>query len=566
MMSSAPIDACKMQIPHTDQVCAWLMQHAGLKTADLERAQRLSTEPGDLLGLLTRLGLVSEVELARAWADLLDAPLLLADAAPPLLDPLPVLTERFMRHYQVVPIGWQQGGLRVMAANPAQWYPFQALAYACEVPVWLAIGSRTEVDTLIERYYGQGRSAMGSLIENLDEQGGALEDIEHLKDMASEAPVIRLVNLILQRAVEQRASDIHIEPFENQLKVRYRIDGVLHDAEAPPASSSAAVISRVKIMARLDIAERRLPQDGRIMLRIQGKALDLRVSTVPTSFGESVVMRLLDRQTVQFDFPSLGFDGPRLAAFQDLLARPHGILLVTGPTGSGKTTTLYTALSQLNTAERKIITVEDPVEYQLEGINQIQVKPAIGLDFAGALRAIVRQDPDVIMIGEIRDLETCRIAVQSSLTGHLVLSTLHTNSAAASITRLLDMGVESYLIASTVSGILAQRLVRRLDPATRVAFQAPPELIQEHGLDRLTEQRPILLYRGDYHGRSALTELLVMNDELRGLLMGHADAASLEHAARRAGLRTLYEDGLRQALAGVTSLEEVLRVTRGDEV
>ncbi|MBK3445439.1 GspE/PulE family protein [Pseudomonas lactis] len=564
-MSSAPIDACKMQIPHTDQVCAWLMQHAGLKTADLERAQRLSTEPGDLLGLLTRLGLVSEIELARAWADLLNAPLLLADAAPPLLDPLPALTERFMRHYQIVPMGWQQGGLRVLAANPTQLYAFQALAYACEVPVWLAIGSRTEVDTLIERYYGQGRSAMGSLIENLDEQGGALEDIEHLKDMASEAPVIRLVNLILQRAVEQRASDIHIEPFENQLKVRYRIDGVLHDAEAPPASSSAAVISRVKIMARLDIAERRLPQDGRIMLRIQGKALDLRVSTVPTSFGESVVMRLLDRQTVQFDFPSLGFDGPRLAAFLDLLARPHGILLVTGPTGSGKTTTLYTALSQLNTAERKIITVEDPVEYQLEGINQIQVKPAIGLDFAGALRAIVRQDPDVIMIGEIRDLETCRIAVQSSLTGHLVLSTLHTNSAAASITRLLDMGVESYLIASTVSGILAQRLVRRLDPGTRVAFQAPPELIQEHGLDRLTEQRPILLYRGDYHGRSALTELLVMNDELRGLLMGHADAASLEHAARRAGLRTLYEDGLRQALAGVTSLEEVLRVTRGDD-
>ncbi|MEB2647346.1 type II secretion system protein GspE [Pseudomonas canadensis] len=561
-MSSAPIDACQMQIPHTEQVCAWLMQHAGLKTVDLERARRLSTD--DLLSLLTRLGLVSEVELARAWAALLDAPLLLADAAPPLLDPLPALTERFMRHYQVVPMGWHQNGLRVLAANPAQRYPFEALAYACQVPVWLAIGPRNEVDTLIERYYGQGRSAMGTLIENLDEQGGAQEDIEHLKDMASEAPVIRLVNLILQRAVEQRASDIHIEPFENHLKVRYRIDGVLHDAEAPPVSSSAAVISRVKIMARLDIAERRLPQDGRIMLRIQGKELDLRVSTVPTSFGESVVLRLLDRQTVQFDFPSLGFDGQRLASFLDLLERPHGILLVTGPTGSGKTTTLYTALSRLNTAERKIITVEDPVEYQLEGINQIQVKPAIGLDFAGALRSIVRQDPDVIMIGEIRDLETCRIAIQSSLTGHLVLSTLHTNSAAASITRLLDMGVESYLIASTVSGILAQRLVRRLDPASRAAFEAPPELIAEHGLDRLTEQRPILLYRGDYHGRSALTELLVMNDELRSLLMRHADAATLEQAARRAGLRTLYEEGLRQALAGITSLEEVLRVTRGD--
>ena len=570
---STPINACQMHIPHTEQVCAWLMQHAGLKTVDLERARRLSQESDDteLLGLLTRLGLVSEVELARAWADLLGAPLLLADAAPPLLDPLPALTERFMRHHQVVPVGWSQGGLRVLAANPALVYPFQAMAYACGVPVWLAVGPRNEVDTLIERYYGQGRSAMGTLIENLDEQGGALEDIEHLKDMASEAPVIRLVNLILQRAVEHRASDIHIEPFENQLKVRYRIDGVLHEAEAPPSSSSAAVISRVKIMARLDIAERRLPQDGRIMLRIQGKELDLRVSTVPTSFGESVVMRLLDRQTVQFDFQSLGFDGQRLETFLEVLERPHGILLVTGPTGSGKTTTLYTALSRLNTAERKIITVEDPVEYQLEGITQIQVKPAIGLDFAGALRSIVRQDPDVIMIGEIRDLETCRIAIQSSLTGHLVLSTLHTNSAAASITRLLDMGVESYLIASTVNGILAQRLVRRLDPATREAFEAPAELIAEHGLDRFTEQRPIMLYRpradapgGGYHGRSAITELLVMNDELRSLLMRQADAATLEQAARRGGLRTLHEEGLRQAVAGVTSLEEVLRVTRGE--
>jgi general secretion pathway protein E len=283
------------------------------------------------------------------------------------------------------------------------------------------------------------------------------------------------------------------------------------------------------------------------------------------------VMRLLDRQTVSFDFPSLGMDGERLQNFLDVLENPHGILLVTGPTGSGKTTTLYTALSRLNTAERKIITVEDPVEYQLEGINQIQVKPAIGLDFAGALRSIVRQDPDVIMIGEMRDLETCRIAIQSSLTGHLVLSTLHTNSAAASITRLLDMGVESYLIASTVKGILAQRLVRRLDPLTRIAFEAPPELVAEHGLERFTDQRPITLYRpaseltgGGYHGRSAITELLVMNEELRGLLMRQADAATLEQAARRGGLRTLYEEGLRQAVAGVTSLEEVLRVTRGD--
>ncbi|MCF7532954.1 type II secretion system ATPase GspE [Pseudomonas petrae] len=572
-MKLSPINSQQLTAHSAEALCAWLLANAGLKTGDLERAQRLAqeSEGSSLTELLTRLGLVSELDLARAWASTLQAPLLLAENVTLSGEPLPELSERFLRHYRLLPIGAHADGVHVLAANPGNAYGLDAVAYACQAPVYVSVGAGSEVDGLIERYYGQGRSAMGSLIETLDEHGGAEEDIEHLKDLASEAPVIRLVNLILQRAVEQRASDIHIEPFESQLKVRYRIDGVLHEAEAPPSSSSAAIISRLKIMARLDIAERRLPQDGRIMLRIQGKELDLRVSTVPTSFGESVVMRLLDRQTVSFDFPSLGMDGERLQNFLDVLENPHGILLVTGPTGSGKTTTLYTALSRLNTAERKIITVEDPVEYQLEGINQIQVKPAIGLDFAGALRSIVRQDPDVIMIGEMRDLETCRIAIQSSLTGHLVLSTLHTNSAAASITRLLDMGVESYLIASTVKGILAQRLVRRLDPLTRVAFEAPPELVAEHGLDRFTDQRPIMLYRpaselpgGGYYGRSAITELLVMNEELRGLLMRQADASTLEQAARRGGLRTLYEEGLRQAVDGVTSLEEVLRVTRGD--
>ncbi|KGF64882.1 type II secretion system ATPase GspE [Pseudomonas lutea] len=572
-MNLSPINSQQLSAHSVEALCAWLLANAGLKAGDLERAQRLAleSEGSSLTELLTRLGLVSELDLARAWAAALQAPLLLSENLSLSGEALPELSERFLRHYRLLPIGTHADGVHVLAANPGNAYGLDAVAYACQAPVYVSVGAASEVDALIERLYGQGRSAMGSLIETLDEHGGTEEDIEHLKDLASEAPVIRLVNLILQRAVEQRASDIHIEPFESQLKVRYRIDGVLHEAEAPPSSSSAAIISRLKIMARLDIAERRLPQDGRIMLRIQGKELDLRVSTVPTSFGESVVMRLLDRQTVSFDFPSLGMDGERLQNFLDVLENPHGILLVTGPTGSGKTTTLYTALSRLNTAERKIITVEDPVEYQLEGINQIQVKPAIGLDFAGALRSIVRQDPDVIMIGEMRDLETCRIAIQSSLTGHLVLSTLHTNSAAASITRLLDMGVESYLIASTVKGILAQRLVRRLDPLTRVAFEAPPELVAEHGLDRFTEQRPIILYRpaselpgGGYHGRSAITELLVMNEELRGLLMRQADAATLEQAARRGGLRTLYEEGLRQAVAGVTSLEEVLRVTRGD--
>ncbi|WP_416424042.1 type II secretion system ATPase GspE [Pseudomonas sp. App30] len=564
-----------MQLPTQLELCQWLAEHAEAKVSDINRARKLclaeSGSDDDILRTLVRLGAVRDEEVAQACAALLGVPRLdLAqlpgDAAPPLLG-----SERFLRHHGLVVLDAQPAHIEVAASAPLSAYALDALRYCAQRPLTLVIATAAEVNTLIERFHGQGRSAMDALIESLDGEPDAQEDIEHLKDLASEAPVIRLVNLILQKAVQDRASDVHVEPFEDQLQVRYRVDGLLVQGEAPPPSLAAAVISRLKIMARLDIAERRLPQDGRIMLRIQGKELDLRVSTVPTSFGESVVMRLLDRQTVSFDFPTLGIDGPRLHSLLELLERPHGIFLVTGPTGSGKTTTLYTALSRLNTAERKIITVEDPVEYQLAGINQIQVKPAIGLDFPGALRSIVRQDPDVIMIGEMRDLETCRIAIQSSLTGHLVLSTLHTNSAAASITRLLDMGVEHYLIASTLQGILAQRLVRRLDPATRVAFEAPRELIARHRLDQYTAQRPIVLYRpatdspgGGYHGRSAITELLVMNDELRSLLMRQADAATLEEAARRHGLVTLYEDGLRQALAGITSLEEVLRVARGD--
>lgn len=563
-----------LNIPTSLEVCLRLIADNILRQGDIDRAERLLSqgEDCDILEVLHRLGVLSASVIADAYASMMAVGRLDLNSAPLPSELQPAPTLRFMRHYGLVPIAYDSANPVVAISFPVSDFALKAITYFYESPIRPIVGTQAEVHDLIERLYGQGRTAMGALVETLDEQPGvSMEDIEHLKDLASEAPVIRLVNLVIQRAVELHASDIHIEPFESRLKVRYRIDGVLHEAEAPPSSSSAAVISRVKILARLDIAERRLPQDGRMMLRIQGKELDLRVSTVPTSFGESVVMRLLDRQTINFDFQSLGFDGERLDKFLQVLERPHGILLVTGPTGSGKTTTLYTALSRLNTAERKIITVEDPVEYQLEGINQIQIKPAIGLDFAGALRSIVRQDPDVIMIGEMRDLETCRIAIQSSLTGHLVLSTLHTNSAASSITRLLDMGVEGYLIASTVNGILAQRLVRRLNPATREAFEAPPELIAEHGLDRFTAERPIMLYRpradapgGGYRGRSAITELLVMNEELRSLLMRHADASTLEQAARSGGLRTLHEEGLRQAVAGVTSLEEVLRVTRGE--
>ncbi len=345
---------------------------------------------------------------------------------------------------------------------------------------------------------------------------------------------------------------------------------MLQEVEAPPYSSTAAVISRIKIMAKLNIAERRLPQDGRIMHRVQGKELDLRVSTVPTSHGESVVMRILDRESIVLDFDSLGFDDALRKAFIRVLEMPHGIILVTGPTGSGKTTTLYTALSQLNTPERKIITVEDPVEYQLEGINQIQAKSSIGLDFAHALRAIVRQDPDVIMIGEMRDLETAQIAIQSALTGHLVLSTVHTNDAAGGITRMLDMGVEDYLLTSTVNAILAQRLVRTLHPDHREAVHLLPEVAAEIGLASLVEQDRYTVYRpvpsednpGGYLGRTSIMELLVMSDPIRRLVMRHATSGEIQQQAIGEGMRTMYQDGLLKCLRGVTSVEEVLRVTQ----
>jgi general secretion pathway protein E len=549
-----------------------LLAKGRLKETDLGRARRLQEETGgSLLALLARLGLVSERDHAETCAEVLGLPLVSVKDAPELPPEGVALSVRFMKQFSVCPVGETDEAVDVLMADPQDVYTVDALRLATGRDVHAAVALRSEIGDLIERWHGQGRSAMGAIVETAEGEGGAgdLDDVEHLRDLASEAPVIRLVNLIIQRAVELRASDIHIEPFENRLKVRYRIDGVLSEGESPPANLTAAVISRIKIMAKLNIAERRLPQDGRIMLRVQGKELDLRVSTVPTAHGESVVMRLLDRETVVFDFKRLGFTDVFLPQFQKVLEQPHGILLVTGPTGSGKTTTLYTALSKLNTPDVKIITVEDPVEYQIEGINQIQAKPQIGLDFAHALRSIVRQDPDIIMIGEMRDLETCRIAIQSALTGHLVLSTLHTNNAAGGITRLLDMGVEDYLLTSTINGILAQRLVRRLEPSHAQRYRASPEEIEKFNLRRYQPEGEIHLYRPmpspvsptGYLGRTTIMEFLVMNDELRRAVMRHAGMGELEQIARQHGMRTMYEDGIAKALRGETTIEEVLRVT-----
>jgi general secretion pathway protein E len=559
--------------PADERIAAALAARGRLKDNDLARAQRLQAEAGgSLCSLLVRLGLVSERDMAEAASEVLELPLVSSRDCPDAPPENVSLSLRFMKQQSACPVGEDAHGIDLLVADPQDGYAADAVSLATGRAVRVKVGLRSEIADLIERYYGQGRSAMGTIVENIGDEGagGDEDDVEHLRDLASEAPVIRLVNLIIQRAVELCASDIHIEPFENRLKVRYRVDGVLEEAESPPANLTAAVISRIKIMAKLNIAERRLPQDGRIMVRVQGKELDLRVSSVPTAHGESVVMRLLDRESVVLDFKALGFTDEFLSQFVHVLEQPHGILLVTGPTGSGKTTTLYAALSQLNTPDVKIITVEDPVEYQIEGINQIQVKPQIGLDFAHALRSIVRQDPDIIMIGEMRDLETSRIAIQSALTGHLVLSTLHTNNAAGGITRLLDMGVEDYLLTSTVNGILAQRLVRKLEPTHAERYEATPEVIEEFGLRRFQPSGPIHLWRprpsplsiSGYLGRGTIMEFLVMNDDLRRLVMQHAGMGEIEEAARKAGMRTMYEDGLVKAMQGITTIEEVLRVTQ----
>jgi len=567
-----PLDHLEPTPNAVSAVCEFLLSSSRLKQADLKKAETYQEQNGgDLIALLVRLGLVSEKDVAEAESSLLDLPLIRTADLPEEVPELPGISVRYLRENQILPIAETDDDVTVVMANPRDDFAIQSLAMASGKNIVRQVGISSEVENGIEKLLGGGRSAMGQIVDRLGaESEGELEDVEHLRDLASEAPVIRLVNLVMQRAVEARASDIHIEPFENRLKVRYRIDGVLQEVEAPPASSTAAVISRIKIMAKLNIAERRLPQDGRIMHRVQGKELDLRVSTVPTSHGESVVMRILDRESIVLDFSSLGLDSQIEKKLVTALEMPHGIILVTGPTGSGKTTTLYTALSALNTPERKIITVEDPVEYQLEGINQIQAKSSIGLDFAHALRAIVRQDPDVIMIGEMRDLETAKIAIQSALTGHLVLSTVHTNDAAGGVTRMLDMGVEDYLLTSTVNAILAQRLVRTLGAEDREAYELMPELAQEIGMTRLEKRDKYVVYRPvateenptGYRGRTTIVELLLMSDPIRRLIMKHATAGEIQELAVAEGMRTMYQDGLTKCLQGITTLDEVLRVTQ----
>ena len=549
-----------------------LTEQGKLSERDVERTLLAQIEMGDLFGqVLVKLGLVSDQDVAVALSQQLDIPLLSSADFPQEPIPLANLAQDFLLSNNVVPVAVTDAGITFAASVPQDPFLYKALAMALDKTVFMALGLESDISKALQNYVNSEDDQEESLDDHFSGQSDD-DFIEHLKDLASEAPVIRLVNQIIHRALDMKASDIHIEPFEDGLHLRYRVDGVLQHYPDPPAGNlAAAIASRIKLLSQMNIAERRLPQDGRIMTRVKGHELDLRVSTIPTVHGESIVMRVLDRESIKLSLSVMGFSDYNLRRYSELLARPHGVLLVTGPTGSGKTTTLYASLASLDSESLKIITVEDPVEYQLQGVNQIQVQSQIDLDFSRALRAILRQDPDIIMIGEMRDTETAKIGVQSALTGHMVLSTLHTNTAASAITRLEDMGVERYLITSSVNGVLAQRLVRSLCEDCKEPVELDNASINQTGLRPYVTGANCTVYQAvgcescmktGYSGRTGIHELFVLDGVMHAAIMSGADATVLHAAAKEQGMTTLYEDGLRKVLEGVTSMEEVLRVTR----
>jgi len=483
------------------------------------------------------------------------------------------LSVRFLRENKIVPLEFKQETLKIIMADPYNQSVIDAIKIAVPHKLEIYTSDSQAIDDHLEKFYSQEMQDITKIIENIEDETihyirEEEEDVGHLQDLASEAPIIKLVNIIITRAVESRASDIHIEPYDDEVKVRYRIDGVLHDIEIMPKKLQAAIFSRIKIMAKLNIAERRLPQDGRIKLKVGGAEIDVRVSSIPVLYGESLVMRLLGQKGIKIDMEMLGFPGDTLTTFNNIIKNPNGIILVTGPTGSGKTTTLYGALDKINSPDKKIITVEDPIEYHLKGVNQIQVMPQIGLDFPNILRHIVRQDPDIIMIGEIRDLETAEIAIQSALTGHLVFSTLHTNDAPTAITRLLDIGVPNFLLAATLRGVLAQRLVRVICPECRDIDEVA---IREERAKITFPDNHVTLYKGrgcekcaqtGFFGRSGIFEMFTIDNAIHQLIIQNADAQQIREIARKNGMRTLMEDGLLKVKTGVTTINEIFRATQ----
>lgn len=546
-----------------------LVARALLDASGAERAAQAQRQSGQRIDtVLTELGLVSESQLLKAISDIFGIPL--ATSADFPLEPvlLPGLAPDYFVRHRLVPLSADNTQLLIATSDAFADDTLQALGYFVDLNVVPRLAAVNDIDQAIKRLYTFDESGGMPSADAAERLFVNEDDLQRLKDIASEAPIVRFVNRIIAAAVAVLASDIHIEPMTDALRVRFRIDGIVTEMERLPPDMQAGVASRIKILSKLNIAERRLPQDGRFKFVVAGREMDLRVSVTPVLHGESIVIRILDQQELEFTFSALGFSTQQSITFERLLRKPNGIVLVTGPTGSGKTTTLYAALKILNTVDRTIFSVEDPVEYQMPGVNQMQIKPNIGLDFANCLRSILRQDPDVVMVGEMRDTETVRVGIQASLTGHLVLSTLHTNSAAASITRLLDMGAQDYLLGSTLNAVIAQRLVRRLCSCARPVNDVNllQRLLGELAVDPPTNSTIKSAVgcnacnHSGFKGRTTIVEMLVVDEHVRRLIRTGIQDGEIEAAGRQAGMETLYESGVRKVLNGQTSLDEVLRV------
>ena len=559
---------------HSPAIYDFLREHRLVEVAQLDELNEEHKATGKpLADVVVDLGILEKGELLRRIADHLGYDYLSELPAQFPGEAIAAVTGKLARNYGVMPLRADDQNIDLLVTDPFNTQAVDDLTFALGRSVKLFFADPDKVDVQIKQHYGEDEESIDDLLQEIS--GGGLvaegrELSEHdIESMAEQTPIIRFVNLVVGQAIRDKASDIHFEPFEHEFKIRYRIDGALYEMAPPPKTLALPIISRIKVLASLNIAERRIPQDGRIKITLGGRQVDLRVSTLPTQFGESVVLRVLDQSAVQLDISQLGMPEDVLNGIQEIVRRPNGIFIVTGPTGSGKTTTLYSGLRIINTTDLKLLTAEDPVEYEIEGIMQVPVNPLVGLTFASALRSFLRQDPDVIMVGEIRDLETAQIAIQASLTGHLVLSTLHTNDSAGAVTRLIDMGVEPFLIASSLEAVLAQRLVRRVCTQCKSSYEPPPELLTQLGVKRenVGERQfyygkgcPVCTQTG-YRGRLGIYEWLRMSEAVRDLVVQRSPTLVIRQKALEQGMRTLRDDGLRAIFDGNTTIEEVIKYT-----
>jgi len=556
----------------------FLREHRLVDQAQLDAVNEEHKATGKpLADVVLDLGLVERKEFLQRIADHLGYDFVAEFPVQFPGDAIAALTGKLARDYGVMPLQADEQNIDLLVADPFNTQAVDDLTFALNRTVRLFFADPDKVDVQIKQHYGEDEESIDDLLQEIStgkintgsEAAGRELSERDIESMAEQTPIIKFVNLVIGQAIRDKASDIHFEPFEHEFKIRYRIDGALYEMAPPPKQLALPITSRIKVLASLNIAERRIPQDGRIKITIGGRAVDLRVSTLPTQFGESVVLRVLDQSAVRLELTQLGMPPDVFNGMQEILRRPNGIFIVTGPTGSGKTTTLYSGLRVINTADLKLLTAEDPVEYEIEGIMQVPVNPLVGLTFASALRSFLRQDPDVIMVGEIRDLETAQISIQASLTGHLVLSTLHTNDAAGAVTRLVDMGVEPFLIASTLEAVLAQRLVRRVCTRCRTSYVPPPEMLQQLKIarDQIGDRQffygegcPTCSQSG-YKGRLGIYEWLRMSEGIRDLVTQRAPTLEIRRKAIEQGMRTLRDDGMRAIFDGNTSVEEVIKYT-----